>query len=87
MEYVASAKMDAETLQSMRDIFKSLAQADEDVTIDMNAVDYIDGSGVGALVYILKRVRAKRHAIRLINLKGQPKRLFQELRLMLYVEE
>jgi anti-anti-sigma factor len=81
MEYVAITKMDTQSLLSMREVFKLLAEADEDITIDMNAVNFIDGAGIGALVYVLKRVRAKRRVFKIINLRGQPRQLFEELRL------
>ena len=82
MEYVAMTKMDALSLQSNREVFETLAACDEDLTIDMDKVDLIDGAGIGALVYLLKRARAKRRAIRLTKLKGQPKRLLEDLHLL-----
>lgn len=81
MLYVASSRMDATAVQGAYGVFENLARADQDLTIDMANVDYIDCSGVGALVYLLKRLRTRRHTIKVINLNGQPKQLFEQLRL------
>ena len=82
MEYFSLAQMDSESLQSTRDVFRRLADSNEDLTIDMGEVSYIDGAGIGALMYVLKRARAKRVVIKIVNLTGQPKRLFESLRLI-----
>ena len=83
MEYVATTKMDALSLRSHREVFENLAACDQDLTIDMDNVELIDGAGIGALVFLLKRARAKRRTIRLTNLKGQPRRLLEGLHLVL----
>jgi anti-anti-sigma factor len=79
--YVAEARMDGATIRKTREIFEGLANSHQDVMLDMSAVEYIDCSGVGAIVYLLKRLRASGHSIKVVNLKGQPSRLFAELRL------
>lgn len=81
IEYVASNRLDAQSLQSMGDDLRHLADAHDDITVDMSGVEYIDSSGVGALVYLFKRSRAHRKTIRIVNLSGQPKKLLDELKL------
>jgi anti-anti-sigma factor len=71
--------MDAASIKICRGEFDRLASANEDVTVDMRAVQHIDGAGIGALVYLLKRVRETGHELAVINLKGQPLRLFNDL--------
>ena len=79
--YVPEGKMDGRAISKTRQIFEELARADQDVMLDMSAVEYIDCSGVGAIVYLLKRLRASGHGVKVVNLKGQPSRLFADLRL------
>lgn len=81
MLYVQKSRMDAAGVQSARADFDVLAAANQNVTFDMTNVDFMDSPGVGALVYVFKRVRARGHNIAVINLNGQPKQLFEDLRL------
>lgn len=80
--YVAGGSLDASRIRESRVEFERLALAKEDVTIDMAEVEYIDPSGVGALVYVLKRVRAAGRNFRLINARGQPQQLLVEVGLV-----
>jgi anti-sigma B factor antagonist len=79
--YVPEAKMDGGAIRKTLEIFEALAKAEQNVMLDMSAVEYIDCSGVGAIVYLLKRLRVSGHCVKVVNLKGQPSRLFADLRL------
>ena len=82
MEHFTWPQMDPESLQSTRQVFRRLAESNDDLTIDMSEVNYIDGAGIGALMYVFRRARAKRVVIKIVNLTGQPKQLFERLRLI-----
>ncbi|MBX9758516.1 MAG: STAS domain-containing protein [Beijerinckiaceae bacterium] len=73
--------MDAERVAALRAEFEMLSQQDEDVAVDIDRVRFIDSSGVGALVFLFKRLRARDRNLVLLNANGQPKRLFVQLRL------
>lgn len=73
--------MDAERVTVLRAEFEALSLGDEDIAIDMDRVRFIDSSGVGALVFLFKRLRARDRNLLLLNAKGQPRRLFVQLRL------
>lgn len=77
--YVAGGSLDASSLRLNRDDFERLARVEEDVTIDMSDVSYMDPSGVGALVFVLKRVRAAGREFKLINARGQPRQLLEQV--------
>jgi anti-anti-sigma factor len=81
MLHVQEVGMDADSMKNSRDTFEILARANENVTIDLTNVKYIDSSSIAALVYMFKRLRARGHSVRVINLNEQPMRLFSELRL------
>lgn len=80
--YLAGGSLDASSLQETRGDFESLALAADDVTIDMSEVDFIDSSGVGALVFVLKRVHASGRKFRLINARGQPQQMLEQVGLV-----
>lgn len=73
--------MDAITMAEMRDTFDALADANENVEIDMAAVEFIDSSGVGGLVFLYKRLLANGHKLTVVNVGGQPLRLLNHLRM------
>jgi anti-anti-sigma factor len=81
MLYVVNSRLDALSLRQSEDAFRDLAQSDEDVTFDMGGLEHIDSSGVGALVFVLKRLRRRGRSVRVINLSGQPKQYLRDLRL------
>ena len=68
--YKVPGDMDAAAMKSQRPIFEQLADCGEDVVIDMAEDEFIDSSGVGAIVYVYKRVLANGHKLALQKLKG-----------------
>jgi anti-anti-sigma factor len=48
---------------------------------DCNDLVHIDSSGVGAIIVLFKRVRSKKGDVKMLHLKGQPKDIFDLLRL------
>lgn len=73
--------MDAERVASLRLEFEELAKSDEDVAVDISRVRFIDSSGVGALVFLFKRLRTRERKLLIHGAQGQPLRLFVQLRL------
>lgn len=73
--------MDAITMADMKATFDELAEAHEAVEIDMAAVEFIDSSGVGGLVFLYKRLLANGNKLTVINVSGQPLRLLTHLRM------
>lgn len=47
-----------------------------DIIIDGKNLDYIDSTGLGALISILKAIEEDEHKIHLINIKANIKKLF-----------
>lgn len=82
VRFVVGGSLDASRLRESRVDFEQLAHAGQDVTIDMSDVDFIDPSGVGALVFVLKRVKAAGRNFALVNTKGQPQQLLSEIGLV-----
>lgn len=68
-------------MKTQRPVFEQLAECGEDVAIDMSDVGFIDSSGVGAIVFLYKRLLEGKHKLRLEKLTGQPLQLLTYLRL------
>lgn len=73
--------MDAERVSGLRAEFETLADAGEDVALDLGRVRFIDFSGIGAIVFLFKRLSARERKLSIMNVQGQPLRLFVQLRL------
>lgn len=49
---------------------------EKDLLIDCTKLDYMDSTGLGALIYILKKVKEKDNKIYIENIKPNIKKLF-----------
>jgi anti-anti-sigma factor len=53
----------------------------KEVEIDLRHVSFLDSSGVGAIVYLYKRLVANERRMRIENVTGQPLEIFNLLRI------
>ncbi|MGF1740269.1 STAS domain-containing protein [Vibrio profundum] len=59
-----------------------IAQDDyQEVEIDFSGVQFLDSSGVGALVYMYKRLIERERDMRIENVRGQPLEIINLLRI------
>ena len=73
--------MDAATMAAMKPMFEELADSKTDICFDLSAVNFVDSSGVGGIVYVFKRLRERSLSVSLANVAGQPLRLLRQLKL------
>lgn len=74
--------LDALTAPELRPTLDALvAEAKKSITVDLSQLRLIDSSGVGALVSLLKRVRAYGGEVRIAGLRDQPLAIFKLLQL------
>jgi anti-sigma B factor antagonist len=81
-EFNIDDDLDATFVTRVRPQIERLAEAAEDVVLDLSKVDFIDSSGLGALVFLHRRLVAKGHKLKIMGLKGQPLQLFTNLHLV-----
>lgn len=74
--------MDATGCTDLRPSFEQLAEDTGlgDISLDLSDVGFIDSSGIGAIVFLFKRLRSSSRSLRLINVHGQPEELIKLLR-------
>ena len=74
--------MDALAVESLRSELDELVNNSHgDVIIDLNLVDFIDSSGIGALVFLFKRLSSQKRKLQLRGANGQPLQLIKYLRI------
>lgn len=78
---VMPTDMDAAAMKAQRPVCEEVAASGDDVVVDMSRVEFIDSSGVGAIVFMFKRLASAGRKIELTGVKGQPLQLLTYLRL------
>ncbi|NUP11634.1 MAG: STAS domain-containing protein [Polyangiaceae bacterium] len=74
--------LDALTAPELRPTLDAIvAEGRKNVMLDLSSLRLIDSSGVGALVSLLKRVRAYGGEVRISGLRDQPLAIFKLLQL------
>lgn len=66
----------------MRASFEEAAHAGTDVTLDLDGVRDMDGSGVGAIAHMDRSLAAAGLRLRVVNASGQPLALLGDLGLL-----
>lgn len=77
-----SGEMDAQGCSKIRpDLEKITQQPQTHIIIDISLISFIDSSGIGAIVFLFKRLKAQNRSMEIIGVQGQPKELMQLLRI------
>jgi anti-anti-sigma factor len=73
---------DALAAEKLRPEFDRLAtEGHGDLTLDLTHVDFIDSSGIGAIVFLYKRMVGQKRRLEVTGLEGQPRQLIHFLRI------
>ncbi|MBD1582152.1 STAS domain-containing protein [Pseudoalteromonas sp. S16_S37] len=69
------------TVDSFRTEFEQLAVCEQDfIVLDFSETEFIDSSGIGAMVFLYKRIEQKGQQLALLKVNGQPHKLMNLLR-------
>lgn len=79
-------ELDATSVRDSMTFFEHLAVDPSDVVLDLRTVEALDGSGLGALLHVYKRKRARGAKLFLANVSGQPRQLLTELKVLPLLE-
>jgi anti-anti-sigma factor len=75
-----NGQLDADGVRAARPTLEALAtEARGDVVLDLSGVSLLDGSGVGAIAFLFKRLLARGCALCVAGASGQPLSLLREL--------
>jgi anti-sigma B factor antagonist len=75
-------RMDAVRVSLVRQVLADLPKPGKaKIVVDLTAMDWIDSSGVGALIVLYKRARTLGGDVKVAGLQRQPKEIFRLLRL------
>ena len=68
-------------VDGFKDQFEEVAQSKQtNVVLDFSETTFIDSSGIGAMVFLYKRIEKKGQKLSLLNVSGQPHKLMSLLR-------
>jgi len=76
-----SGDFDVNSVNDAKPLFEDLAVNGSDVVVDLSGVRFIDSSGIGAIVFLYKRLVAQKHNMVLIGVQGQPQELLEILKI------
>ena len=75
-------QFNADTVNDVRDHFDRLIKnCAGDILVDMSSVKELDSSGVGALVFLYKRLKIENRQLALLGVTGKPNELLTMLRI------
>lgn len=76
-------EMDAEGCVKLRPTLEQLVEIDQHthITIDFTHVNFLDSSGIGAIVFLFKRLNTSKRSMEIIGVQGQPSELMRLLRI------
>lgn len=78
-----SGEMDALGCGTIRpNLERITAQTQPHIIIDISLISFIDSSGIGAIVFLFKRLKEQGRSMEIIGAQGQPK----ELMLLLHID-
>ncbi|MFK0570309.1 STAS domain-containing protein [Endozoicomonas sp.] len=76
------SEFNADTVNEVRDHFDHLIKdCAGDVLVDMSLVNELDSSGIGALVFLYKRLKIESRNLGLLGVNGKPDELLTMLRI------
>ena len=75
-------QFNADTVNDVKSHFEHLIKdCTGDVLVDMSSVDELDSSGIGALVFLYKRLKIEDRNLGLLGVNGKPDELLTMLRI------
>ncbi|RCW73024.1 anti-sigma factor antagonist [Saliterribacillus persicus] len=77
-EVFLAGEIDAYTAPKLKDALMPLAEKDNaSITVDLNRVNYMDSTGLGVFISILKATKEHNSDLKLVSLQDRVKRLFE----------
>jgi anti-anti-sigma factor len=74
-----NGQFDADTVNIIKDDIETYSKLSSNIIFDLENVIFIDSSGIGAIVFLYKRMAVKGFSVSITGLNEQPLELFQLL--------
>jgi len=74
-------RLDVRTVPEFRDAMNSVVETYTKVILDMNMINFVDSTGLGALMSCIRRLNQKGGGLRMIALQQQPTAMFKLVRM------
>lgn len=77
LQFFLEGDLDINTVREFQDeVLKQYKDKDKDIVFDLKKLDYIDSTGLGAIITVFKEVKEKGRKLSVINAKKNIKKLF-----------
>lgn len=77
-----SGEMDALGCSKIRQDLEAITkQQHQHTVLDVNKISFIDSSGIGAIVFLFKRLKEQGRSMEITGVQGQPQELMKLLRI------
>ncbi len=77
-----TGEMDALGCSEIRPDLEAISQQDKShIVLDLSGISFIDSSGIGAIVFLFKRLKEQQRSMGIIGVQGQPHELMTLLRI------
>jgi len=77
VHFDVSGEVDIYTCQMLKErLYKAIDEHKKDLVLDCGQLNYIDSTGLGVFVAVLKKVKQMDKEIQIVNLKESIKKLF-----------
>ncbi|PKG37916.1 STAS domain-containing protein [Psychromonas sp. Urea-02u-13] len=79
---ILTGEMDADGCSKIRPDLEAVTQQTQiHIVLDISGISFIDSSGIGAIVFLFKRLKEQQRTMGIIGVQGQPKELMTLLRI------
>lgn len=77
-----TGEMDANGCSEIRPDLEAITQQlQSHIVLDLSGISFIDSSGIGAIVFLFKRLKEQQRSMGIIGVQGQPQELMTLLRI------
>src|SRR5574344_1988073 len=78
--FTISGRLDAEFAENLKTEFKKKMQVNAKIVFDLAKLEYLDSTGLGAIVFCLKSCNENHGKLKLANLGEPPRMIFEVTR-------
>lgn len=75
-----AGRLDAENAETLKTEFKKKLQSETKIVFDLRDLEYLDSTGLGAIVFCLKNCNESHGKLKLANLGEPPRMIFEVTR-------